>query len=120
MLRKYFFCILLGSVVSFSVFGEDCSMTGGCENIVGYISLKDKSGKPTYLETKELVVGDVITLNAFLSLRSWPELEEGYMGLRHQTKVKLLEFYQGQKQLAVVRVVSIPSVEVKPHPWEKK
>jgi hypothetical protein len=101
-------------------FGEDCSMTGGCENIVGYLALKDKNGKQTYLETKELEVGDVITLNAFLNLRSWPELEQGYMNLRHKSKVKILEFYQNQKQLAVVRVISVPPVEVKPHPWEQK
>jgi len=111
--------VLLG-LASFPAFGEDCSMAGGCENIVGYIALKDKNGKQTYLESKPLEVGDVITLNAFLNLRSWPELEEGYMSLRHNSKVKILEFYQGQKELAVVRVVSVPSVEVKPYPWEKK
>ena len=120
MPRNYLLLFVLWGFVSMPVFAEDCSMTGGCENIVGYIALLDMNGKQTYVETKALQVGDVITLNAFLSLRSWPELDQGYMSLRHKSKVKILEFHQGQKQLAVVRVVSVPSVEAKPHPWEQK
>ena len=120
MPRNLIVWFVLWGVVSVPALGEDCSMTGGCENIVGYIALKDKTGKQTYLESKSLEVGDIITLDAFLSLRSWPELEQGYMSLRHKSKVKILEFYQGQKQLAVVRVISVPSVEVKPYPWEQK
>lgn len=120
MARNLLIWPILLSIASLPALGEDCSMTGGCENIVGYIALKDKDGKQTYVESKPLEVGDVITLNAFLNLRSWAELDQGYMSLRHNSKVKILEFYQGRKQLAVVRVMSVPSVEVKPYPWEKK
>lgn len=99
--------------------GEDCSMVGGCENTVGYIALKKEGGKPTYVEKKTIEVGDVITLDAYLHLRGYPDINKGN-GLRHGSKVKILEFYRGEKELAVVRVISVPSVEVKPYPWEKK
>jgi len=88
--------------------GEDCSMVGGCEDTVGYIALKTKDGKPTYKTTKELVrVGDTITLDAYLHLRTSPKIDEGN-GLRGGSKVKILEFYRGERELAVVRVIGVP------------
>jgi hypothetical protein len=98
---------------------EDCSMIGGCEDIVGYIALKNEDGKPTYTEKKIPELGDTITLDTYLFLRTWPGINQG-SGLRHKTKVKILEFYHGEKELAVVRIISVPSVEVKPYPWEQK
>lgn len=104
---------LVGSLAFLAVasttvaWSEDCSMVGGCENTVGYIALKKKDGKPTYRKRKAIEVGDTITLDAYLHLRAWPKIDQGNR-LRHGSKVKILEFYQGEKELAVVHVISVP------------
>ncbi len=109
MFRNYILvCAVISLIVATPLMSEDCSMVGGCEDTVGYIALKTKDGRPTYKATKDqLRVGDTIILGVYLHLRTSPRIDEGN-GLRDGSKVKILEFYLGERELAVVRVISVP------------